>query len=84
MKQAFRPFLILALAAPLGAADDSDAPRATRPTTATCRRSWSRSAKVCHRPNGANLGGRVAPMAFTNYLQTRPWARAIARQVESA
>ena len=39
--------------------------------------------QVCHRPNGANLGGMVAPMAFTSYQETRPWARSIARQVES-
>ena len=23
--------------------------------------------QVCHRPDGANLGGMVAPMAFTTY-----------------
>ncbi len=39
--------------------------------------------QVCHRPNGANLGGMVAPMAFTSYNDTRPWARSIARQVEA-
>ena len=39
--------------------------------------------QVCHRPNGANLGGMVAPMAFTDYRETRPWARSIARQVEA-
>ena len=36
----------------------------------------------CHRPEGANLGGMVAPMPLITYEQTRPWARAIARQVE--
>ncbi len=35
--------------------------------------------QVCHRPNGANLGGMVAPMALTTYEETRPWARSIAR-----
>ena len=39
--------------------------------------------QVCHRPNGANLGGMVAPMAFTTYAETRPWARSIARQAEA-
>lgn len=39
--------------------------------------------QVCHRPNGANLGGMVAPMAFTGYEDTRPWARAIAKNVAS-
>ena len=39
--------------------------------------------QVCHRPGGANLGGMVAPMAFTSYEETRPWARAIAKQVQA-
>lgn len=37
--------------------------------------------QMCHRPNGANLGGMVAPMSFVSYEETRPWAKAIARQV---
>jgi len=39
--------------------------------------------QVCHRPNGANLGGMVAPMAFTSYQDTRPWAKSIAKRVEA-
>ena len=39
--------------------------------------------QVCHRPNGANLGGMVAPMALTTYNETRPWAKSIAKQVEA-
>ena len=39
--------------------------------------------QVCHRPNGANLGGMVAPMALTTYEEARPWARSMARQVAS-
>ncbi len=39
--------------------------------------------QVCHRPNGANLGGMVAPMALVTYDQTRPWAKSIARKVAS-
>ncbi|HVS16925.1 MAG TPA: alkyl hydroperoxide reductase [Thermoanaerobaculia bacterium] len=41
------------------------------------------SCQVCHRANGANLGGMVAPMSFTDYASTRPWAKSIARQVEA-
>jgi mono/diheme cytochrome c family protein len=37
--------------------------------------------QVCHRPGGTNLSGMVAPMSFTNYENTRPWAKAIAKQV---
>lgn len=35
----------------------------------------------CHRPGGANLGGMVAPMALITYEETRPWAKAIAKNV---
>jgi len=37
--------------------------------------------QVCHRPGGANLGGMVAPMAFTTYEETRPWAKSMAKEV---
>ena len=36
--------------------------------------------QVCHRPNGQDLGGMVAPMAFTTYEESRPWAKAMARK----
>ena len=39
--------------------------------------------QTCHRPAGYNISGLVAPMSFMNYEETRPWARAIARKVES-
>ncbi len=39
--------------------------------------------QTCHRPNGANLGGMVAPMSFVTYDETRPWAKSIARKVEA-
>jgi len=35
----------------------------------------------CHREDGTNMGGMVAPMAFTTYQETRPWARAIGKAV---
>jgi mono/diheme cytochrome c family protein len=41
------------------------------------------SCQTCHRPEGANLGGMVAPMSFTDYNETRPWAKSIAKQVEA-
>ena len=37
----------------------------------------------CHRESGANISGLIAPMSFMNYEETRPWARSIARKVES-
>jgi mono/diheme cytochrome c family protein len=37
----------------------------------------------CHQPAGMNIGSLVAPMSLMTYEQTRPWARAIARKVET-
>ena len=37
--------------------------------------------QVCHRPEGANLGGMIAPMSFATYEETRPWAKAMAKNV---
>jgi hypothetical protein len=39
--------------------------------------------QTCHRPNGQNMSGMVAPMSFMNYKETRPWAKAIAKAVEA-
>lgn len=39
------------------------------------------SCQTCHRPNGANLGGMVAPMALTTYQEVRPWAKSMAKNV---
>ena len=35
----------------------------------------------CHRPVGSNFGGMVAPMSLMTYDETRPWAKAISREV---
>ena len=83
MKQALALLMILALAAPLAAANNNDAPTATPTYYGEVQSILEQECQVCHRPNGANLGGMVAPMAFTSYQETRPWARSIARQVES-
>lgn len=39
--------------------------------------------QVCHRPIGMNAGGMIAPMSFMTYAEVRPWAKAIARQVQA-
>ncbi|MDX1383424.1 MAG: hypothetical protein R3190_07265 [Thermoanaerobaculia bacterium] len=39
------------------------------------------SCQDCHRPAGSNYGGMVAPMSLVTYEETRPWARAILRQI---
>ena len=38
---------------------------------------------LCHQPQGLQPGGMVAPMSFMTYEETRRWASAIARSVES-
>ena len=37
----------------------------------------------CHRPEGLDLGGMVAPMSLLTYKEVRPWVKAIARLVMS-
>ena len=37
----------------------------------------------CHKPQGENIMGMVAPMSLRTYDEVRPWAKAIARAVES-
>jgi mono/diheme cytochrome c family protein len=39
--------------------------------------------QICHRAGGQNLGGMVAPMAFENYKEVRPWSKAIAKAVST-
>lgn len=37
----------------------------------------------CHRPEGSELGGMIAPMSLMTFEEVRPWARSIAREVEA-
>lgn len=37
----------------------------------------------CHRPQGNDIMGMVAPMPLRSYVEVRPWAKAIARAVEN-
>lgn len=39
--------------------------------------------QTCHRPEGENIGGVVAPMALMSYQEVRPWAKSIARVVKA-
>ena len=39
--------------------------------------------QVCHMESGQNLGGMVAPVAFTSYETTKEWAPRIARAVRT-
>ena len=37
--------------------------------------------QTCHRSNGNNMGGMIAPMSLISYTEVRPWAKAMAKQV---
>ena len=37
----------------------------------------------CHQPQGLKPGGMVAPMSFMTYSEVRPWAKAMASQVQA-
>jgi mono/diheme cytochrome c family protein len=39
--------------------------------------------QTCHRPQPLNMSGMTAPFALTTYEEARPWAKAIAKAVES-
>jgi mono/diheme cytochrome c family protein len=41
------------------------------------------SCQACHRPAGLNMGGLLAPMSLVTYDEVRPWAKSIAKAVES-
>jgi mono/diheme cytochrome c family protein len=37
----------------------------------------------CHRSEGASYGGMIAPMPLTTYEEIRPWAKSVAKKVQS-
>lgn len=39
--------------------------------------------QTCHRPNGDNMSGMIAPMSLMSYQEVRPWAKAIMKAVEA-
>jgi hypothetical protein len=83
-RPAFLALVLVACAAPLLASSNkTDTPTQTPTFYKDVLPILQQSCQDCHRPGGANLGGMVAPMAFTSYDEVRPWARGIARQVEA-
>lgn len=69
----------LALSGVPSGADDSTAPTFSRDVLPILQR----ACLECHRTGGANYGGMIAPMAFGDWAETRPWAKAIAAKVRS-
>lgn len=44
---------------------------------------FQRECQECHRPEGNNFGGMIAPMSLMTYEESRPWAKSIAQKVKS-
>lgn len=38
---------------------------------------------TCHRPEGLNMSGMIAPMSLMTYEEVRPWSKAIARVTQN-
>lgn len=71
-------FFLHAFAAPLALADDAP----SRPTfTKDVLPIFQESCQTCHRPQGWNIGGMIAPMSLITYDEVRPWAKSIAKAV---
>ncbi|HUP25988.1 MAG TPA: hypothetical protein VNB06_24010 [Thermoanaerobaculia bacterium] len=86
MKLALVASIVAVCATPLAAASKASKTDTT-PSAPTFYKEvlpiLQRNCQDCHRPNGANLGGMVAPMSFTTFDETRPWARGIAKEAEA-
>lgn len=37
----------------------------------------------CHRPEGINVGGMVAPMSLVTYDEVRPWVKSVVREIKA-
>jgi len=81
----FAAVVLLVAAAPaLFAAAKADVEVPARPTfTKDVLPILQENCQACHRPQGLNLGGMVAPMPLTTYAEARPWAKSIARVVQA-
>jgi hypothetical protein len=39
--------------------------------------------QTCHRPSGSNMSGMIAPMSLMTFEEVRPWAKSIAKVVDT-
>lgn len=44
---------------------------------------FQENCQECHRPQGTNYGGMVAPFSLFTFEEARPWAKAILRQIQA-
>ena len=73
--------LILAMGTPAWGEENSGSERVT--FTKDVLPILQENCQNCHRPLGQNLAGMVAPMSLMTYAEVRPWAKSIARVVNS-
>jgi hypothetical protein len=78
-------FLSLAYAGtgPAAAATAADAPAAAPTFYRDVLPILQENCQECHRTAGTSFGGQLAPMSLLTYDEARPWAKAIAKNVES-
>jgi len=90
MRSAIAAFLAIALLA-AGTATLSAAAAATDRGAAATEPTFYRevlpilqeNCQECHRSSGTSYGGQLAPMSLVTYDEARPWAKSIAKNVES-
>ena len=73
--------LIAGFTAPAGAGDDAPSGRVT--FYKDVLPVLQQNCQICHRPGGDNIAGMVAPMSLVTYREVRPWAKAIATNVQA-
>ncbi len=72
-------FALLLAIAPVAGADVPERPTFTKDVLPI----FQENCQSCHRPKPINMSGMTAPFALTSYDEARPWAKAIAKAVES-
>ncbi len=75
--------LVLLGAAPMIAAEEKAAGSARLTFTKDVVSILQENCQICHRPGGDNVAGMVAPMSLVTYNEVRPWAKAIAKAVQT-
>lgn len=73
------PCAVALAVAPVVGADVPEKPTFTKDVLPI----FQQHCQTCHRPKPLNMSGMTAPFSLTTYEEARPWAKAIAKAVES-
>lgn len=71
--------LFLTAGSPVGAADVPDRPTFAKDVAPILQE----NCQACHRPAGMQVSGMIAPMSLVTYAEVRPWARSLAKSVQT-